>query len=283
MVVYISTGGFSDLNCVESAKFLTDFGFGYVEFSGGQYSLDCIGELKKITNIKKLHFHNYFPVPQDPFVLNLASLDEIIAQRSLRHVLHSIELAHAFGCESYSVHAGFLVDPDIAMLGKRFSNRSAYPRQDAIECFIEKIGVCSDFCESLGIKLYIENNVVTKNNFDVFGQNPFLMADPVESINILSHFSENVCLMLDVGHAKVSSETLGFPLESFFDRCSDRISAYHLSDNDGVHDSNSVFDRNSWFWSYLDPTISHVTIEVYSKSLSVLNDQYLLAQDFFGN
>ena len=37
-----------------------------------------------------------------------------------------------------------------------------------------------------------------------------------------------------------------------FDLNSERIFGYHLSDNDGLRDSNRSFNSNSWFWKYLE-------------------------------
>ncbi len=63
-----------------------------------------------------LTIHNYFPPPKQQFVLNLSSPDEDTRQKSVAHVIQSIELAKTLNAKIYSVHAGFVNDPDLLML-----------------------------------------------------------------------------------------------------------------------------------------------------------------------
>ena len=42
------------------------------------------------------------------------------------------------------------------------------------------------------------------------------------------------------------------------------IEGYHLSDNDGLKDSNREFTKNSWFYNGLKD-VKYISIEVYSK------------------
>ena len=51
--------------------------------------------------------HNYFPPPEQPFVLNLASADPHIRNRSLAHCRSAIDLAHELETDLFTVHAGF--------------------------------------------------------------------------------------------------------------------------------------------------------------------------------
>ena len=46
--------------------------------------------------------------------------------------------------------------------------------------FYKRVNKIAKVAKKLGIKLMIENNVITKRNLKEFGDNPFLMADPNE-------------------------------------------------------------------------------------------------------
>ena len=76
------------------------------------------------------------------------------------------------------------------------------------------------------------------------------MADPEECKYVLDNVPKNVGLLVDVCMLKYPSKVLILK-QKMFDLNSDRIFGYHLSDNDGLSDSNKSFNSNSWFWKYL--------------------------------
>ena len=113
----------------------------------------------------KFIVHNYFPPPQRPFVLNLASLNESIYQESLNHIKKSIKLASFIKSPFYSFHAGFLIDPKVKELGKTIKSNHLYDKNKCFERFIYSIKILSKYASKYKIKLLIENNVITKSNF----------------------------------------------------------------------------------------------------------------------
>ena len=82
---------------------------------------------------------------------------------------------------------------------------------------------------------------------------------------ILNSLSDNVGLLVDVAHLKVSSNTLNFDPKKMFILCKNRILGYHISDNNGDRDLNSSFDDSSWFWKYIDYKKEYLSIEVYDR------------------
>ena len=62
------------------------------------------------------------------------------------------------------------------------------------------------------------------------------MADPDESKKILDMMPDNVGMLLDVAHLKVSAKTLGFNRSKMFSMCKNKIFGYHISENDGKRD-----------------------------------------------
>ena len=71
---------------------------------------------------------------------------------------------------------------------------------------------------------------------------------------------------MDVAHLKVSSKTLNFNLQKAHNSLRKYISAYHLSDNNGIIDSNKKFSKNAWFWKHFKKNTDFITIEVYNVS-----------------
>ena len=67
-----------------------------------------------------------------------------------------------------------------------------------------------------------------------------------------------------------------------FAECNYRTFGYHLSDNDGKKDSNKPFNKNSWFWKYIDKKKKYVSIEVYNAKFSELLRLLNLTNDMIG-
>ena len=268
MTIYISTGGFSKKSTDLAISDLERYGFKNIELSGGLHKKNLFYTIKN----KKLNFqiHNYFPPPKVPFVLNLASLDKRIYQKSLNLVLKAINFSNRLGSGYYSFHAGFLCDVNPSDLGNKIKKKKLNSREICKKIFIKRVSFIAKYANKLDIKIMIENNVITKNNLKEFGSNPFLMTDPVECKEILKELPRNVGLLIDVGHLKVSSRTLKFNPKNMFIDCKKRIFGYHLSDNNGKRDTNAPFTKKSWFWKYLDRSIKYFSIEVYNTSLSKL-------------
>jgi len=84
--------------------------------------------------------------------------------------------------------------------------------------------------------------------------------------------------LIDVAHLKVSSNSLNFDALQMFDVCNERIAAYHLSDNDGLEDSNKPFGEDAWFWPYLKPEVDYYSVEVYGCTADELLQQVNLVR-----
>ena len=140
--------------------------------------------------------------------------------------------------------------------------------------FFKNINKISEISKKYKINLLVENNVVSHQNIKNFGQNPFLISTPDEIKEFLSYVSvSKVNILIDVAHLKVSSNSLNFSANKFLHNCEGRVGGYHLSDNDGLNDTNEVFNPNSWFWDYIDKKINYFTIEVYNVEPDILKKQ----------
>ena len=109
----------------------------------------------------------------------------------------------------------------------------------------------------------IENNVLSAKNAYEFSGNPLLMCDPQECHEIMRMLPDNVKQLIDVAHLKVSANSLNFDPLTMFEVCHEKIAGYHLSDNNGLEDSNQAFDEDAWFWPHLKKDVGYYTVEVY--------------------
>ena len=91
------------------------------------------------------------------------------------------------------------------------------------------------------------------------------MSEPKETKKILDLLPDNVGMLLDVAHLKVSAKTLGFKRSEMFSSAK-KIFGYHLSENNGNRDSNEAFNKNSWFGNLYQKS-EYVSIEVYENEL----------------
>ena len=271
-MIFVSTGGWKNQSASESCKNLLEHGLNEIELSGGLFSQNSLSDLKALAGQCKLQVHNYFPPPEVPFVLNLASNQPDVIDKSIQHVMTSMEWSVELGRPVYSFHAGFLVDPQVNELGNKIAKSKLMDREDALHRFIERVNNLSERALELGVSLLIENNVLMKDNLLHFGSNPFLMTDSSECEYVMKNTPDNVNMLLDVAHLKVSAQSLQYDPVELIQKCDDWIQAYHLSDNDGTKDSNQVIRKDSWFWSHLKRGLD-CTLEIYGIDMLKLKAQ----------
>ena len=268
-MIYISTGGFKDLLPEKSIKILNKKNIDCIELSGGQYSKKISNNIIKNKN-NIFAIHNYFPVPKKSFVLNLASNNSQIYRKTLSNFKRSINLSNKLKSRYFSFHAGFLLDPNPKNLGKTLEKIKLQPRKKTFETFVKRVNEVADYAKKKNVKILIENNVLTKKNLLKFGSNPLLLTGPNEIIKFFKKTNNNVGFLLDVGHLKVSSKTLKFNLFNAHKKLKPIIEGYHLSDNNGLEDSNKPFDKNSWFLKDMKQNLSYYSIEVYTSDINKL-------------
>ena len=110
-MIYVSTGGFRGRTADDVVEELLSRGIDCVELSGGSHSATLLEDLKAFTTDVQFQIHNYFPPPENPFVLNLGSLNPEVGAQSFAHVERALQWCQILGANRYSFHAGFLIDP----------------------------------------------------------------------------------------------------------------------------------------------------------------------------
>lgn len=227
--------------------------------------------------------HNYFPPAKEAFVLNLASQNEGILEKSLDHVTSGISFAGEINAPFYAAHAGFCLDPDPQDLGGELKPETIQNRDNYWNAFLKSVQHCIDLSATTGTQFLIENNVLNRKNYQNYGGvNPLLCCDGEEIKKLFSKFNNpKFGLLLDTGHLKVSAQTLGFDIDKAIDEIKPYVKAIHHSDNDGYSDSNLKLTDEYWFKKYVSvfQNLPHV-IEVKDITVDEARNQLEMLRSF---
>lgn len=273
MNIFVSSAALKNNSIAKVSKKFENAGIKNIEFSGGLYERNVLKKLKKLQKKQNILIHNYFPRPKKDFVLNLASANKFILKKTETFIKKSILLCSKLNIKYYSFHAGFLIDPQIKMLGKKIKKMTLQNRDESLKRFIIRTNKLAKFAKKYNVELLIENNVLSKKNYLVFKNNPLLMTSYQEMIKIMKNTPSNVNLLIDVGHLKVSAKTLKFNMKNTLLKVNKWVKGYHLSENNGLEDSNNFFNSKSWFLTILKTNVDYISLEIYSKNLKKIKAQ----------
>ena len=195
--------------------------------------------------------HNYFPVPKESFVVNIASLDENIHQRSIKHIKDSIDFCSKINARLYTFHPGFLTDPKGSNPSNQnydFQWESVRLKTTSYEAAWERM---TDAISE--IAPYACNRKVPKKNH-------LMMQQPKEYERFLNFFpSDAIGINLNIGHLILAANAFEFSYQTFVDIVADYVVAMELSHNDGVEDQHLPLKPDGWYWPLiLDKRFSEV-------------------------
>lgn len=245
-----------------------------LEFSSGlPYRVDMV---KKFLDAPIKRFaHNYFPAPEVPFVLNLASRNDIIRKTSIDHCIQGIGLSAKVGASFFSAHAGFCIDPSPDDLGNELAKADRIDRNEHWRLFLLSVQEVLERTRDLGVDFLIENNVLAKMNLYSDGTNPLLCADANEMNKLISALgNQRLGILLDTAHLKVSAQTLGFSAAQAVSEIKPHIRCIHHSDNLGMRDTNDPLQDDYWFLPLM-PAFSNLVhvLEVKKQSIAEIDRQ----------
>lgn len=256
--LYVSTVAFQNATISEIEQLCIKNNWN-LEYSSGLPAQPEIIEHYKNSNLIRMP-HNYFPAPEEPFVINLASINSTIRERSIKHCIQGLELAKQSNSPFFAAHAGFCIDPDPNQLGKKLEVDQEFDKELHKALFLKSIRIVLENANKLGIDFLIENNVLASFNY-IGNRNPLLCCDYDDIKWLFREVTDKrLGLLLDTAHLKVSSFTLGFELERQFESIKPFVTALHHSDNNGQTDSNDQIDVDYWFLKYKMDFLSAVQV-----------------------
>lgn len=245
--IYVSTACVRFAKIAESIRSLAEQGFRHIELSGGTKPYQRLEE--DLIRLKKEYSliyacHGYFPPPEQDFVVNLASGNEEIYKKSIRHYLMCMDMMERVGIKDLSLHAGFLIEIPPEQIGRRIDSPIIYNREESVSRFCDAYNEIVKNATARGMNVYLENNVISRENYEQFnGHNYLLMTDYATICEMKQILDFN--LLLDLGHLHVSSHTLGHSFEEEVRQLACMVKWLHVSENDGIVDEHRMLDADS--------------------------------------
>jgi len=203
----------------------------------------------------RVKFHNYFPLPNKPFVIDIASSDFENRRKSIDFIKRNLLVSKKLDLGYYSFHAGFTTSPLPRELGRTFDKKKLNDQliKDSLDRFYTSMEELIQFSDDLGVDLLIENNVVGPNNF-IDGYSVAHLSNHQEIVSFFKAFGrKNVGLLLDTAHYYISENSLNQD-EWDSDRVLELIDftkVVHHSSTCGLKDCNNIIDKSYWFLKYI--------------------------------
>jgi len=281
--IFVSTNAFNSKsieNILESALLN---GLKNIELSSNlTYCNNVYKLLLKHKNDLNFLIHNYFPAPREPFMLNLASSDENVISKSIDLANRAIELSFKLNIEFYSLHCGFTFNSNGYHLGKTSQKElSKISVEQAFLNFAKNLKKIINYAKKRGIKIAIENNVVFKESLREGKNTTCLGAETDDLKKIFDYINDdNLYLLLDIAHAKINSNSLNLNILKLIKEFKDKIIAVHLSDNDGISDTNETILPDSDILGYLKFfKDKYLILEAHNLEISQIKKQLKLIYD----
>ena len=194
--------------------------------------------------------HNYCPIPKESFVLNIASLDESIRERSISHIRKAIDFCTEIGAKLYTFHPGFLTDPhgsntsdknyDFQWSKKQLED-SNYEK--AINNMYQALDEVVNYAQSKKMPIAIETEGSLKK------KDHLLMQRPEEYEALMKKYSaHDLGINLNIGHLNLAANAFHFDRYKFIDLIQEYIVAMELSHNDGTEDQHLPLRDGCWYW-----------------------------------
>ncbi len=266
-MIFVSSSCVKSKHIRESVQQLVDMGFRNIELSGGTQPYD--GMVQDLIGLKEKYglnylLHNYFPPPAEPFVVNLAALDNLTFQNTLSHLKNSLKLSQLLKADKFGFHAGFLISIPTSQMGKEITKQQIFDPAQAMKRFCEGYNELQSTTNNT--ELYLENNVLSSTNYKNFDRiNPFFFTDWDSFHDLAERISFKP--LVDVAHLKVSCQTLNLNFAQQLDLFLNVSDYIHISDNDGLTDANLPLVKNSELFDLLSLNSwkgKTVTLEVYT-------------------
>lgn len=282
--IFISSSCVKSDSIEESVKKIADSGIKNIELSGGTSLQD--NYLEKLKNLKKEYkinylVHNYFPPPKKHFLLNIASCNKNIYKKTIDFYKNTIDLCIELKVPFFGLHAGYLIDFSISKLNKKIPKIKLYDKKKSEENLIKGYKILQKYSKSK-VKIFLENNVLSKANFQSYGTNPFFLTSYEDYVDLRKKLNFNI--LLDLAHLYVSCKSLKKSYFNDVKNFKNIVEYLHISENNGEHDHNWKLNSRSQITSSLKEfnKAKFITLEVY-EDINYVKKSQLTASKILNN
>ena len=279
--LYISTTFLKNGQPVEKAiKLLNKQKIFNIEIGSNHNYEKNLSFFKKYKFINNFLLHNYFPVPKNGFVINIASDDKKIRNRSINQIIKSINFAKKYSCKIFTFHPGFIGDPQEGLDTKSrnydfvWSETIKIKHKDAWSNLIKSLKKIIKNAKKKKIKICLESEgSVEKKDY-------LLLQRPKEFIELYKIFKkEDLGINLNFGHLNLASKVFKFNREAFIHKFSKYIYAFELSHNYRKKDDHLPLKKKGWYWKILkDKKYKEIIkiLEYRNYDIKKINQNYLM-------
>lgn len=210
---------------------------------------------RNLLDIAKAHrcgrymVHNYFPPAIEELVINLASLDHDIRRRSVEHAQGCLRFAAELGAELYTVHPGFVVEPQATeSTGRVFDfayGDDRTPDAEAFRLMTQSLDELLREASRLGVGLALETQG-SATQPDVS-----LMERIDDYERLFQVFPSGIGLNFNLAHTIFAAGFHGYSIDAFAARFGSRFVAMEISHNDGSADQHGTLESGSFALKWL--------------------------------
>lgn len=253
MKCYISSVCSSYNNIIAILDELRALGFRNIELTGNiEYCKNIDKIILRYRNDNKIDFiiHNYLPLHEKEFVLNLAATDVKTKSKTICHIKKIIDILKKNGKDLYSIHPGFKSSLVPILKDGFFVKNSSAPNKK--DDFYWNIKNSLKYAISNNFKIAVEN-MHPRTSRDLYS----FLCTP-RDIKYFLNFVKgmpNIGILLDLGHLNVAAMKLKFDkfkiLSEIMQNYRNKIFEIHISDNDGHNDSHDITQIDSWQIKFL--------------------------------
>lgn len=248
MSTYLSTSCHARNSVEEAVRWCHEISPHRVEISA-PHNYQTLNDLEVVLRRLKeegfaLTLHNYFPPPEDSFVLNMAADEQRGKSATKSLVEGALRLARAAGSPLYGIHAGYLSRADARDDG-------TFQFDNAMSSYVDALDRAVAFVHQIAPKFRAQNvHFLVENLFPSPKKRHSLFCTIEEIKEFMNQVPESVGVLLDLGHLNVSSVIMEFDRDNFLDEYlqlfSDRLIEVHVSENQGLKDEHLAVKEGSW-------------------------------------
>ncbi len=214
-----------------------------------EHSYDYIKEYKNFDFL----VHNYFPIPNKELVVNIASQNEDLRQRSINHIFRAIDFCDEIGSSLYTFHPGFLTDPDGSNLlsdNYDFQWKNELLKHTSYEKSLNTMFLSLDEIVKYASERQVSICIESEGSFNK--KDHLLMQKPEEYINLFKKYNAtDLGISLNIGHLYLASKAFEFSISDFIDLIEDYIVSFELSHNNGIEDQHLPLHEVAWYWDFI--------------------------------
>lgn len=241
-------------NIIEEIKKTRKMGFDYIEICIETPTDNNLLMKNKVKIKKHLKNFSYNPIGHTSWWYDLSSPYEVVRKSWIKQAKNDITTAHALGIELLNFH--FMVLSNLLLKYEK-------PRQVILKNYIQSLKLLSDFAESKGVAIMLENG---EEKFEHYRY----VLDRVPEVKV--HF--------DVGHAFISGKIK--TIRKFTSYFEERIAHIHIHDNHGEKDEHLALGKGKINWKQVVSLLKKVD---YNKTITFevfrSNSDLLKSMDYF--